>query len=164
MGGSDLISLFCQQAEVIGCDQQFAQSLIAIVIEVQKLPLEDNQEGALQRILRTWRDESAPILQAPGDVSADQWADRQNQYARLRQLYLCRHSLEPPTQSGSGAEQQHRTRLRLLSDMLAGTTLLHICRQPDALLGDRSDALREEFAQYLPLELNSRLLQLRPQL
>lgn len=163
-GAADLYSLFCQQAEVIRCDQQFAQSLIAIVIEVQKLPLEDNQEGALQRILRTWRDESAPILQASGDVSADQWADRQNQYARLRQLYLCRHSLEPPTQSGSGAEQQHRTRLRLLSDMLAGTTLLHICRQPDALLGDRSDALREEFAQYLPLELNSRLLQLRPQL
>ncbi|GGY50532.1 hypothetical protein GCM10011297_24250 [Bacterioplanes sanyensis] len=163
-GASDLYAAFRQQAARIRGDGRLAAALLAIVQQVQKLPLEHSQESALQRIQRIWRDEAEPILQAAGNVSAEQWADRQVQYARLRQLYLCRHSLQPEDVIEGAAAQQHRTRVRLLSDMLAGTTLLQVCRRPEAELGENSATLRDEFAQYVPLELNSRLLQLRPQL
>ncbi len=163
-GASDLYAAFRQQAAQIRADGQLSAALLAIVQQVQNLPLEASQESALQRIQRIWRDEAELILHAPGDVSAEQWADRQVQYARLRQLYLCRHSLQHDDCLEGTAAQQHRTRLRLLSDMLAGTTLLQVCRRPEAELGENSATLRDEFAQYVPLELNSRLLQLRPQL
>ncbi|ASP37730.1 hypothetical protein CHH28_03150 [Bacterioplanes sanyensis] len=163
-GARDLYSIYCQQAASVASNAQLAQALIVVSQQIPRLQLEPLEDSALQRLQRTWRDEASLILDAPVDINAEHWAHRVTQYARLRQLYLCRHSLSEPLEDDGSAMQQHRTRVRLLSDMLAGTTLLQISRQPGALLGEHSQALRDEFAQYLPLELKSRLLQLRPQL